>query len=87
LALADDILVRLNKSYLDAVHDEYDKTQVRLLEQNNLMYRNVLGAHIRHGIFRENGETNITAFNKPDYESDMKAYFEAVPDILIESTN
>lgn len=48
---ADHIPARLLPSYLDAVHDEYDKCMTWFVGKQILLYRNLLSAHIRHGIF------------------------------------
>jgi hypothetical protein len=41
----------------------------------------VLGAHIRFGMFRENGETSVLASRSPDYDSEIAGYFDAWPDM------
>jgi hypothetical protein len=81
---AGDIPPRLMPEYLDAIHDEYDKLKQWIIHQKGPIYRTVLGAHIRHAIFRENGETTMLAAQSPhpDYEADVEAYFAVWPTIL-----
>ncbi|TVY84920.1 hypothetical protein LSUE1_G001851 [Lachnellula suecica] len=83
-AEATEIPMRLLPDYLDAVHDHYDKLKPWIIHQKGPIYRKILGAHIRHAIFRENGETSLLNFQKssPDYEADIEAYFAIWPAIL-----
>ena len=78
----DQIPARLPPSYLDAVHDEYNKCTNWIVNKQTLLYRNLLGAHIRYGIFRPDGETGLVAVQHPDYEADVEGYFAAWPQIL-----
>lgn len=84
LADSEDIPMRLIPEYLDAVHDQYDKMKQWIVHQQGPIYRTVLGAHIRHAIFRENGETSPLNAQTPhpDYEADVDAYFATWPNIL-----
>jgi hypothetical protein len=66
--------------YTDALHDEYDRavgwcTEI-YKDSQGYTEDNLLGAHIRFGIFRENGETNLPASRLPDFDSEVRGYFE-----------
>jgi hypothetical protein len=39
----------------------------------------LLSAHIRFGIFRDDGETSLSALRPPDFDSEVKAYFTDWP--------
>ena len=46
------------------------------------MSKYLLSAHIRFGIFRDNGETGLLASRPPDFNSEVKAYFTEWPQML-----
>jgi hypothetical protein len=84
LDYAEDVPLRLMPDYLDAIHDEYDKLKKWIIHQKGPIYRTVLGAHLRHAIFRENGQMSTFAGPSPypNYEADVEAYFAVWPTIL-----
>ena len=67
--------------YTDILHNEYDQAaswvSIHGLKENSL-----LSVHIRFDVFRENGETNLSASRSPNFDSEVKGYFEAWPDIV-----
>ncbi|KAH8597676.1 hypothetical protein B0O99DRAFT_617935 [Bisporella sp. PMI_857] len=74
--------VKANKLFLDAVHDEYDMATRWVVGHNNLAYRRILGAHIKHVILRDGGETEVQATHDPEYEREVLSYFLTWPGIL-----
>ena len=73
---------KINTFFADAVHEQYDLATDWITRNNPHLYRTILGAHIRHAIFREGGETEIHASKNPEHERDVNAYFFAWPKIL-----
>ncbi|TVY17056.1 hypothetical protein LARI1_G004501 [Lachnellula arida] len=79
-----DIPDRLMPAYLDAVHEQFDNLKQWIIVQKGPIYRNVLGAHIRHITLRENEETGSLNWQTlhPDYEAEVKEYFALWPNIM-----
>ncbi|TVY43401.1 hypothetical protein LOCC1_G004571 [Lachnellula occidentalis] len=78
-----DIPDRLVPNYLDAVHDQFDNLSQWVINQKGPIYRNVLGAHIRHAIVRIGRDPNLLKWlTLPDSEADVEAYFAVWPTIL-----
>jgi hypothetical protein len=72
--------------YTDALHDEYDQ----VIHWCTTIYEEVypanikdylLCAHRRFDIFREDGETSLPASRSPDFDSEVRGYFEGWPNM------
>ena len=78
----DTLPHKINISFANAAHEQHDLATEWITRNNPHIYRRLLGAHIRHAIFRVEGETEVHASQNPDYEGDVTAYFFAWPKIL-----
>ena len=67
---------------MDGLHDEHDKAKKWAGDHSEAVEMYIISLHIRFGIFRENGETNISASQNPDYDSEVKGYFAEWPKML-----
>jgi hypothetical protein len=79
-------IVRQSHIYLDALdsHVESLTTYLDNLARDSaaFSYLNLLGAHIRFAVFRADGETSPMKAEAPNYEEDLKGYFEQLPQIV-----
>jgi hypothetical protein len=71
------------REYLDILHSEHDKASEWVASNlADLGPYSLISAHIRFGIFREKGETSISASKFPNYEFEVEGYFAEWPKML-----
>jgi hypothetical protein len=68
--------------YLDALHTAWDQFMPWVVDHFPLGTKRLLSVHIRFRIFRENGETSISASQNPDYDFQVNGYFTELPKML-----
>ncbi|MCJ1402304.1 hypothetical protein MMC11_005524 [Xylographa trunciseda] len=84
--------VTRNIEYLEKVHDTFDAMTEYLRVMNHRMnvrdsklrYVDLLGVHLRLGVFCADGETTPVGAEIPRYKDDVGRYFEQLPAIIAE---
>jgi hypothetical protein len=68
----------IDVEYQDALHEDYDRVALRNESHSIALVDDLLlSAHIRFAMFREDGETSLSASRSPDLDSEVRGYFEA----------
>ncbi|KAK0119302.1 hypothetical protein ONS95_008148 [Cadophora gregata] len=80
-------VVTRDPRYLDLVQDTlttYTKLLNEWEQQHSFRYHHLLRIHIKHAVFKEDGETSMLRNLGADYKADVDGYFRVLPQIVEE---
>jgi hypothetical protein len=85
---SEEWVVTRDVEYLDVVHAHIPALTDVLEDMEkanaNFQYRNLVGAHLKHAAFCDNGETSMLRNWGTDYRADVEGYFKHLPLVLDE---